>query len=113
MADQMRWDTINELYTPNLVKLRSRGLNMANTYSSTPSCTPARSALLTGLSPWYNGMLGYGEIAPQVSKISFLKLLTNKRPHLVFDMKSAFNNHNSAFICKNCLANNIKDKISS
>ena len=69
MADQMRWDTINELYTPNLVKLKSRGLNMANTYTSTPSCTPARSALLTGLSPWYNGMLGYGEIAPQVSQI--------------------------------------------
>ena len=70
MADQMRWDTMNELYTPNLLKLRSRGLNMANTYTSTPSCTPARSALLTGLSPWYNGMLGYGEIAPQVSKKS-------------------------------------------
>ena len=69
MADQKRWDTINELYTPNLIKLRNRGLDMANTYTSTPSCTPARSALLTGLSPWYNGMLGYGEIAPQVSQI--------------------------------------------
>jgi len=32
-------------------------------YSSTPTCTPARSALLTGLSPWYHGMLGYGNVA--------------------------------------------------
>jgi len=67
MADQMRWDTVSERYTPNLFKLRSQGLEMKNTYTSTPSCTPARSALLTGLSPWYNGMLGYGEIAPRVS----------------------------------------------
>lgn len=75
MADQMRWDTISERYTPNLFKLRSQGLEMKNTYSSTPSCTPARSALLTGLSPWFNGMLGYGEIAPQVSLLSSLTTL--------------------------------------
>ena len=63
MADQMRWDTLGEAYTPNLAALARRGLTMRNAYTATPSCTPARSALLTGLSPWYNGMLGYGDVA--------------------------------------------------
>jgi arylsulfatase len=64
MADQFRWDLMGSAFTPNLNALAARGLTMSQTYTSTPSCTPARSALLTGLSPWYNGMLGYGEIAP-------------------------------------------------
>jgi hypothetical protein len=32
--------------------------------SSTPTCTPARAAILTGQSPWNHGMLGYGDVAP-------------------------------------------------
>ena len=62
MADQLRWDYVRPDYTPHLASLASRGLSLRNTYSSTPSCTPARSALLTGLNPWYNGMLGYGAL---------------------------------------------------
>jgi len=91
MADQMRWDTISERYTPNLYKLRSQGLEMKNTYSSTPSCTPARSALLTGLSPWYNGMLGYGEIAPQVS------LLSSHTTFLSFIIRTLLVSHDQSF----------------
>jgi len=91
MADQMRWDTISERYTPNLFKLRSQGLEMKNTYSSTPSCTPARSALLTGLSPWYNGMLGYGEIAPQVS------LLLSHTTFLSFIIRTLLVSHDQSF----------------
>jgi len=91
MADQMRWDTISERYTPNLFKLRSQGLEMKNTYSSTPSCTPARSALLTGLSPWYNGMLGYGEIAPQVS------LLSSHTTFLSFIIRTLLVSHDQSF----------------
>jgi hypothetical protein len=33
-------------------------------FSSTPTCTPARAAILTGQSPWNHGMLGYGAVAP-------------------------------------------------
>jgi arylsulfatase len=65
MADQMRFDTLTPELTPVLSYLAQSGLTLSRTYSSTPSCTPARSALLTGLSPWGHGMLGYGNIAPE------------------------------------------------
>ena len=68
MADQMRSDMLGSsgnkiTHTPNLDLLASDGVRFSNTFSSTPTCTPARAALLTGLSPWYHGMLGYGVIA--------------------------------------------------
>lgn len=53
--------------TPNLDQLAMEGVRFTNAFSSTPICTPARAALLTGLSPWYHGMLGYGDIAPRYS----------------------------------------------
>ena len=68
MADQMRSDMLGSsgnkiTHTPNLDLIASQGVRFANAFSSTPTCTPARAALLTGLSPWYHGMLGYGRIA--------------------------------------------------
>lgn len=68
MADQMRSDALScagnkAIRTPNLDMLASEGVRFAKAFSSTPSCTPARAAILTGLSPWYHGMLGYGVIA--------------------------------------------------
>jgi len=71
MADQLRWDAVGAYginpgaKTPNLDKLASEGVLFNNAYSSTPTCTPARAALLTGLSPWYHGMIGYGVVAPE------------------------------------------------
>jgi len=68
MADQLRGDCLgadgnSDIQTPNLDRLASEGARFRCSYSSTPSCTPARAALLTGLSPWRHGMLGYGRIA--------------------------------------------------
>jgi arylsulfatase A-like enzyme len=67
MADQMRWDALSSvnpnLHTPNLDAMASEGIRALWAYTSTPSCTPARAALLTGRSPWGHGMLGYGQIA--------------------------------------------------
>lgn len=71
MADQLRFDAIGRAginpgaKTPNIDYLASQGVYFRNGYSSTPTCTPARAALLTGLSPWYHGMIGYGTIAPE------------------------------------------------
>ncbi len=68
MADQMRGDCLGSaghpcLRTPHLDRLAREGARFDRAYSSTPSCTPARAGLLTGLKPWNHGMLGYNEVA--------------------------------------------------
>jgi arylsulfatase A-like enzyme len=70
MTDQHRADCLGcagnkAIKTPNFDSLAADGVRFPNAYSSTPSCTPARSAILTGLSPWHHGMIGYGRIAGQ------------------------------------------------
>lgn len=62
MADQFRGDCLGAdgnrvIRTPNLDRIAAEGARFRCAYSSTPTCTPARSALLTGLSPWNHGML--------------------------------------------------------
>jgi arylsulfatase len=68
MADQLRADCVGVygnrvIQTPNLDRLAREGVTFTSAYSSVPSCTPARSALLTGLSPWRHGMLGMTHMA--------------------------------------------------
>jgi arylsulfatase A-like enzyme len=68
MADQHRADCLGvagnkAIQTPHIDALAHNGVRFSNAYSSTPSCTPARAALLTGMSPWGHGMLGYGQVA--------------------------------------------------
>jgi len=68
MADQFRADCLGAaghpcVLTPNLDRIARDGILCDRAYSSTPSCTPARSGLLTGLTPWHHGMLGYGQVA--------------------------------------------------
>lgn len=62
MTDQHRADCLGAdgnrvIRTPNLDRLANEGVRFRRGYSSMPTCTPARSALLTGLSPWNHGML--------------------------------------------------------
>ncbi len=68
MTDQHRGDCLgcdgnNVIKTPNLDRLAGDGARFRCAYTATPSCTPARSGILTGLSPWHHGMLGYGRVA--------------------------------------------------
>lgn len=68
MADQLRADCVGAygnpvIHTPNLDRLAREGVRFRHAYTSTPSCTPARSALMTGLGPWRHGMLGYSKMA--------------------------------------------------
>ena len=69
MSDQHRGDWTHAagnaaLITPHMDRLAAGGIRFRHAYSSTPTCTPARSALLTGMSPWKHGLLGYGAVAP-------------------------------------------------
>lgn len=66
-ADWMGCDGNKAVSTPNLDALAQGGVRFRHAYSCTPSCTPARAALLTGMSPWRNGMLGYGRVAEKYS----------------------------------------------
>ncbi|HIW65110.1 MAG TPA: arylsulfatase, partial [Candidatus Alistipes intestinipullorum] len=69
VTDQHRADAlgcVNEsVITPHLDRLASEGNLFVNAYSATPSSTPARSGLLTGMTPWHHGMLGYGVVAEE------------------------------------------------
>src|ERR1044071_2229241 len=44
--------------TPNLKKLASEGVLFRRAFSAAPTCSPSRSALLTGQFPHQNGMIG-------------------------------------------------------
>jgi arylsulfatase A-like enzyme len=44
--------------TPNLQKLAGSGILFRKAFSAAPTCSPSRSALLTGMCPHRNGMLG-------------------------------------------------------
>ena len=68
MADQLRMDCVGVhgnryIKTPNLDRIGNEGIRFQSAYSTTPTCVPARTALLTGLGPWRHGMLGYTAMA--------------------------------------------------
>jgi len=67
MGDQHRGDCIGAdgadwIKTPQLDKLAGEGVLFTKAYTSVPSCLPARTAILTGMSPWQSGQLGYKKI---------------------------------------------------
>ena len=62
VTDDQRFDTIhalgnNEIITPNLDKLASEGMRFDRSYTTLPSCCPARQALLCGKRPESFGAL--------------------------------------------------------
>lgn len=68
MTDQQRADALGcagngSIITPHLDSLAADGYLFTNAYTSAPSSTPARAGLLTGMTPWHHGMLGYGNVA--------------------------------------------------
>src|ERR1041385_7890367 len=68
LTDQHRFDCAGVygnrvIRTTNIDRIGREGAVFRSAYSSTPTCTPARSALLTGLAPWHHGMLGMTNMA--------------------------------------------------
>ena len=67
MTDQQRGDCVGcygdvPVITPNIDRIAERGVRFRRAYTATPSCTPARTGLLTGWRPWRHGMLGYSRV---------------------------------------------------
>lgn len=48
--------------TPNLLKLAKEGILFRNAFTAAPTCSPSRSAQLTGTYPHSNGMLGLAHL---------------------------------------------------
>lgn len=68
-TDQMRFDCLHYLnhpviQTPNLDELARKGVVFTSAYSATPSCIPARAAILTGMSQRNHGRVGYQDKVP-------------------------------------------------
>lgn len=68
-VDQWRGDCLSidghdVLHTPHLDELALRGARFTRAYSATPTCVPARMALLTGLSQRTHRRVGYQDGVP-------------------------------------------------
>lgn len=50
--------------SPNLDKLAADGIKLTNCYAASPNCSPARTAILTGRSPYRVGMYDYVRFKP-------------------------------------------------
>jgi choline-sulfatase len=88
MGDQHRGDCVGAdgatwVKTPNLDKLADEGVLFTKAYTSVPSCLPARTALLTGMSPWQSGQLGYKDIPDYPHELPQLFTSAGYRTHAV------------------------------
>ncbi|SDS48349.1 arylsulfatase [Actinopolymorpha singaporensis] len=68
-VDQWRGDCLSVedhpvVHTPHLDRLAARGARFPRAYSATPTCVPARMALLTGLSQTSHRRVGYQDGVP-------------------------------------------------
>lgn len=68
-VDQMRYDCLSifghpVVETPYLDQLARTGTLFTNTYSATPTCVPARAAMMTGMSQKSHGRVGYEDGVP-------------------------------------------------
>ena len=84
LADDMGWGDSGTyghplIKTPNLDKLASQGVKFTQCYSAAGVCSPSRSAILTGRTPYRNGvwrhLSGNHEAHLRASEITYPKLL--------------------------------------
>ncbi|UCC69760.1 MAG: arylsulfatase [Armatimonadota bacterium] len=68
MTDQHRFDCLGcygnkAIRTPHIDRIAQEGVTFEHAYTSTPTCCPARAAILTGQNPWHHGQLAMGRLA--------------------------------------------------
>lgn len=84
LADDMGWGDAacygsDKILSPNIDKLASQGVRFTQAYSACGVCSPSRSAILTGRTPYRNGvwqhLSGNSEAHLRSSEITYPKLL--------------------------------------
>lgn len=84
VADDMGWGDSGTyghelIQTPNMDKLASQGVKLMQCYSAAGVCSPSRSAILTGRTPYRNGVYrhlsGVGQAHLRASEITYPELL--------------------------------------
>ncbi|MBL9189661.1 MAG: sulfatase-like hydrolase/transferase [Opitutaceae bacterium] len=84
LADDLGWGDTSPygntvIKTPNLAKLAAQGVKFTQCYSAAGVCSPSRSAILTGRTPYRNGvwqhLSGVHEAHLRTSEITYPKLL--------------------------------------
>lgn len=87
VADDMGWGDSGTyghklIKTPNMDKLASQGVKLMQCYSACGVCSPSRSAILTGRTPYRNGawrhLSGNGPSHLRASEITYPELLKEK-----------------------------------
>ena len=78
VCDQFRGDALSfanhpDVKTPYLDSLAADGVFFSHAYSATPSCIPARAALMTGRSQKRHGRVGYLDEVSGVISIIWLR----------------------------------------
>lgn len=71
MTDHQRGDTVLEgspVLTPNLDRLRRRGVTFQNAYTPAPHCCPARATFFTGLYPTQHGVWNNVSVSNTLSR---------------------------------------------
>ncbi|MBB6429162.1 putative sulfatase [Algisphaera agarilytica] len=78
MTDEQRFDQLGcinpSLHTPNLDRLAADGVLFENTYTTNPSCVPARASLMTGQYPSQCGVPTYVTYLPDHEKTFMTRL---------------------------------------
>ena len=92
LADDQSWlhtgaSGDRNVNTPNFDRIAREGTRFNHSYCASPSCTPSRSAILTGRHIWQTGEGGvlYGTLPPQIPL--FPQLLADAGYHTGFTGK--------------------------
>ncbi len=80
MADDLGWGDVGfngnkNIITPNLDKMAKSGIRFTNFYAAAPLCSPTRASVLTGRSPFRQGIFAAHTGAMRPAEITIAELL--------------------------------------
>lgn len=67
-----------KVIAPNIRKLARSGMNFPHSYAASPSCSPSRTALFSGMSPWKTGIYANGLDMEKSSGLADAVFLPNR-----------------------------------